>query len=284
MLKINGEKVQKLEFKISKKVELVKAIINELPFLSRFDVKKLLDNKDVKVNGVRTKDNILLNSNDNVTVFYREKNGQEWFSEIYKDDNILIVNKRAGIEIISEKERDLISILQKIYLDVYPVHRIDRNTEGIVVFALNKTAEQELLEAFKTRNGIIKKYALLVSGRVDLTKIKRTVYLKKVESLSKVWISEVKTSGYDPISTEFNVIEYRGEKTLLEANLITGKTHQIRAHIAYYGYPIVGDLKYGKTESKQMCLTANYLAFNFKKSCKLAYLNNKNFEIVPTWL
>ncbi len=154
----------------------------------------------------------------------------------------------------------------------------------MVIFALNETAEKELLDAFKTRKGIIKKYALLVNGRVDITKIKRTVYLKKMENLSKVWISEIKTSGYDPIITEFDVVEYRGDKTLLEANLLTGKTHQIRAHISYFGYPIVGDNKYGKDKENKLHLTANYLAFNFSKKQKLAYLNAKNFEITPTWL
>lgn len=276
--------MQKLEFKTKNSIELTKAIINELPFLSRHDIKKMLENKDVKVNNVRIKENQILNSGDVVTVFYQEKASQDWFNVVYCDENILIVNKRAGIEVVSESERDLISILNKQYQTILPVHRIDRNTEGLVIFALNKMAEKELLDAFKTRKGIIKKYALLVYGRVDITKIKRTVYLKKVDSLSKVWISEVKTSGYDPIVTEFDVIEYRQDKTLLEANLLTGKTHQIRAHIAYYGYPIVGDSKYGKDKENKLHLTANYLGFNFCKTSKLNYLNGKTLEIIPTWL
>lgn len=276
--------MQKLEFSVKSEIELTKAIINELPFLSRFDVKKILENKDVKVNNVRAKENLALKKDDKVIVFYKEKENQDWFSVVYKDDNILIVNKRAGIEVVSENERDLISFLIKDNKTIKAVHRIDRNTEGLVIFALNEISEKELLEAFKTRKGIIKKYALLVNGRVDITKIKRTVYLKKVDSLSKVWISEVKTSGYDPIITEFDIIEYRGDRTLLEANLLTGKTHQIRAHIAYYGYPIVGDNKYGKDKENKLHLTANYLGFNFNKKSKLSYLNGKNFEIIPTWL
>ena len=276
--------MQKIEFEVNCEIELTKAIINELPFLSRFDVKKILQNKDVKVNNQRVKENMTLNKNDKIIVFYQEKEQKEWFNVVYKDINVIIVNKKSGIEVVSENERDLLAILKQEYDEIYPVHRIDRNTEGLVIFALNKASEKELLEAFKTRNGITKKYALLVDGRVDITKIKRTVYLKKVPNLSKVWISELKTSGYEPVATEFDVIEYMGERTLLEANLITGKTHQIRAHIAYFGFPIVGDNKYGKSNEKKLHLTANYLAFDFKKSSVLANLKNKSFEIIPTWL
>ena len=276
--------MQKIEFSVNKKMKLSKAVIDELPFLSRFQIKKLIENKDIKVNLSRAKEDVELNIGYKVIVYYNSKEQKEWYSTIYKDDNILIVNKRAGIEVVSEDDRDLISILKKEYASIAPVHRIDRNTEGLVIFALNKDSESELLTAFKTRNGIIKKYALLVYGRVDISKIKRTVYLKKMPNLSKVWISEVKTSGYEPIITEFELIKYIGDNSLLSARLVTGKTHQIRAHIAYYGYPIVGDSKYGNDKEKQMHLTANYLSFNFSKDSKLSYLNSKNFEIVPSWL
>lgn len=276
--------MQKLEFNVTTDIELTKAIINELPFLSRFDIKKILANKDIKVNNIRIKENTTLKKGDKVTVFYKEKTEQEWFTLVYVDDNVVIVNKRSGIEVVSETERDLLSFLNKEYKNIKAVHRIDRNTEGLVIFALNDIAKKELLNAFKARKGVIKKYALMVNGRVDIAKIKRTVYLKKIDNLSKVWISEIKTSGYDPIITEFDVVEYVGEKTLLEANLLTGKTHQIRAHIAYYGHPIVGDGKYGKDKGDRLHLTANYLGFNFEKKSYLSYLNCKSFEIAPTWL
>ncbi len=276
--------MQKLEFKEESEIELTKAIINKLPFLSRFDVQKILENKDVKVNNARVKENITLQKGSNVTVFYQPKESKEWYTLVYYDDNILIVNKRAGIEVVSESERDLLSILKLTYPDARAVHRLDRNTEGLTIFALNDIAEKALDSAFKNRKEIIKKYALLVDGRVDITKIKRTVYLKKVPNLAKVWISEVKTSGYEPVSTEFDAVEYRGEQTLMEATLITGKTHQIRAHIAYYGYPIVGDNKYGKSKDKTLHLTANFLAFNFANKSPLKYLNSQTFEIIPTWL
>lgn len=276
--------MQKLEFVVEKEMKLSKAIIDKLPAFSLHNIKQILSNKDVKVNNIRQKEDIVVQKGDKITVYYIEKEQKEWYSLVYSDDNVLIVNKRAGIEVVSESERDLLSILKLEFGEIFAVHRLDRNTEGLTIFAKNKTIESELLTAFKTRKSIDKRYALLVHGRVDISKIKRTVYLKKVENLSKVWISEVKTSGFEPISTEFSVIQYLGDKTLLEAKLITGKTHQIRAHIAYYGYPIVGDQKYGKDDFKQMHLTANYLAFNFDKKSKLNYLNKLNFEISPTWL
>ena len=276
--------MQKLDFVVEKEMKLSKAIIDKLPAFSLHDIKKILSNKNVKVNNNRQKEDIVVQKGDKINVSYIEKEQKEWYSLVYSDDNVLIVNKRAGIEVVSESERDLLSILKLEFGEVYAVHRLDRNTEGLTIFAKNKTIESELLTAFKTRKSIDKRYALFVHGRVDISKIKRTVYLKKVENLSKVWISEVKTSGFEPISTEFSVIQYLGDKTLLEAKLITGKTHQIRAHIAYYGYPIVGDNKYGKDDFKQMHLTANYLAFNFDKKSKLNYLNKLNFEISPTWL
>lgn len=276
--------MQKLDFVVEKEMKLSKAIIDKLPAFSLHDIKKILSNKDVKVNNIRQKEDIVVQKGDKITVYYIEKEQKEWYSLVYSDDNVLIVNKRAGIEVVSESERDLLSILKLEFGEIFAVHRLDRNTEGLTIFAKNKTIESEFLNAFKTRKSIDKRYALFVHGRVDISKIKRTVYLRKVENLSKVWISEVKTSGFEPISTEFSVIQYLGDKTLLEAKLITGKTHQIRAHIAYYGYPIVGDQKYGKDDFKQMHLTASYLAFNFDKKSKLNYLNKLNFEISPTWL
>ena len=276
--------MQKIEFKIDKEIKLSKAISNELPSLSCQDIKHIIENKDVKVNNIRVKQDEIVPANSNIVVFYQNRKSKEWYSVVYTDDNVVIVNKRAGIEVVSETDRDLLAVVRQEFNTAIAVHRIDRNTEGLVIFALNQKAEKELLNAFKTRNGIIKKYALKVHGRVDITKIKRTVYLKKVSSLSKVWISEIKTSGYDPIITEFDVIQYDGDNTLLEATLLTGKTHQIRAHISYYGHAIIGDQKYGKDDNKVMCLTAYYLGFNFSTKSNLKYLNKKNFEIVPTWL
>ena len=183
---------------------------------------------------------------------------------------------------VSETDRDLISILKQHIPNLKLIHRIDRNTEGLVIFAKNNLAETELLKAFKERT-ITKKYLLECHGKVNVEKIKTRLFLKKLPEVSKVLISECKTSGYDEIKTIFKFISFNGENSLLEAELITGKTHQIRAHISYYGHYIIGDGKYGKGEGK-MHLTAYFIKFKLPETCLLSYLNNMHFEITPTWL
>ena len=175
----------------------------------------------------------------------------------------------------------MLDILKISYDTLYAVHRIDRNTQGLVVFAKNIQAEKELLEAFKKRT-IIKKYLLKVRGKVNIDAIKSRMFLKKFSESSKVLISEIKTSGYEEIVTKFSLIKYLNNESVLQAELVTGKTHQIRAHIAYFGYPIVGDGKYG-IGGDVMCLTAYYMGFNFDKKSLLEYLNSQSFEIIPTW-
>ena len=273
--------MEKIKFVIDENIDLGKALRRALPLLSNYQIEKLFKDKDVKVNGVRKTKPCMVKAGDEVEAFY-VANVEPWSETIYEDDNVLIVNKRAGIEVVSEDDRNLLDILRLQYNELYAVHRIDRNTEGLVIFAKNKLAETELLEAFKKRT-IIKKYALKVKGKVNIEAIKHKMYLKKFSENSKVLISEIKTSGYEEIVTHFNIIKHLDNETVLEAELVTGKTHQIRAHIAYFGYPIVGDGKYGVGDNKQMCLTAYYMGFNFPKKSMLEYLNEKSFDIMPTW-
>ena len=273
--------MEKVKFIASEEVDLEKLLRKKLPLLSNYQIQKLFRDKDVKVNGVRKAKSCIIKIGDEVEAFYMA-NDQPWCDTIYEDDNILIVNKRSGIEVASDEDRNLLDILRLTYSELSAVHRIDRNTEGLVIFAKNNVAEQELLKAFKERT-IIKKYLLKVKGRVQIEAVKPKLYLKKLANASKVIVSEVKTSGYDEIVTKFNIIKYLDNETILEAELVTGKTHQIRAHISYYGYSIIGDGKYGVGDSKNMCLTAYYMGFNFAKKSALQYLNDKNFEIMPTW-
>lgn len=273
--------MKKEEFRIEENINLVKAVQNKLPFLSNYQIEKILQNKDIQVNNKRVKEDKKLLVGDYVEVYF-DIEEKPWFEEVFCDNNVLMVNKKGGIEIISETDRDLLSILQKKYGDVRAVHRIDRNTEGLVIFARNDIAERELLKSFKDKT-VTKKYLLECEGKVDVTKIKPRLFLKKLSNVSKVIISEVKTSGYETIKTNFTFVSYNGKTTLLEAELLTGKTHQIRAHISYYGHSIVGDGKYGIGD-KKMHLTSYFIKFHLKDNSPLNYLNNMHFEITPSWL
>jgi len=274
--------MEKIEFIVNEKIDLGKELRKRLPLFSNYQIEKLFKDKDIKVNGIRKTKTCMITPKDMVEVYYMPVNDAPWCETVFEDDNILVVNKRAGIEVISETDRNLLDILRLQHSELYAVHRIDRNTEGLVIFAKNNMAESELLKAFKERT-IIKKYLLKVKGKVQIEAIKPKLYLKKLSEQSKVIVSEVKTSGYDEIVTQFNLIKYTDNESVLEAELVTGKTHQIRAHISYYGYSIVGDGKYGVSEGKTMCLTAYHMGFNFSKKSTLQYLNNKTFEVVPTW-
>lgn len=263
-------------------IPLSKAIVLKDPNLSVDNVLLAIKNKDVKVNDVKIENDVIVNQFDSIVIFYKPVN-KMWYLPIFDDENILIVFKRAGIEVVSEKDRSLEGVLNLSY-KVYPVHRIDRNTEGLVIFAKHKIAEIALTKAFKDRR-VIKRYIALVKGKLKLNKIKDTLYLKKNSESSKVDISSKPQMGYEQIITKISVLDFFEKNTLVEAELVTGKTHQIRAHLSYYGYPIVGDGKYGtKDNDKQMCLTAYKLDFNFDKDSLLNYMNEKHIEITPSWL
>ena len=272
--------MEKIKFVVTENIELSKALRKALPLLSNFQIEKLFKDKDVKLNGVRKTKSCMAKPGDEVEAFY-QINTTPWHEIVYEDDNILVVNKRAGIEVVSEDDRNLLDVLRLGYNTLYAVHRIDRNTQGLVVFAKTSQAEIELLEAFKKRT-IIKKYLLKVKGKVNIDAVKSRMFLKKFSESSKVLISEIKTSGYEEIVTKFSLVKHLDNQTILQAELVTGKTHQIRAHIAYFGYPIVGDGKYG-IGGDIMCLTAYYMGFSFPKKSLLEYLNAKSFEIIPTW-
>ena len=270
--------------------KLNKVILEELSNINYPTFCKLLRKKDIKINGKRINKDILVYENDKIEI-YLPKELEETkinLDKVYEDENILVINKPAKIEVTGSNS--LTEIINKQYTNCefkpQPCHRIDRNTTGLVLFAKNKEALEILLEKFK-KHEIEKHYLALVYGIPNKKEERLEAYLFKDNKKSQVYISDTFKKGYQKIITKYTILEKRKDNTaLLDVEIETGRTHQIRAHLAYIGYPIIGDGKYGKNEinkqfSKKYQMLCSYkLKFNFQsESGILAYLKGKEIQL-----
>ena len=270
--------------------KLNKVILEELSNINYPTFCKLLRQKDIKINGKRINKDILVYENDKIEI-YLPKEVEDVKMEldiVYEDENILVINKPVNIEVTGTNS--LTEIINKQYTNCefkpQPCHRIDRNTTGLVMFAKNEKALRILLEKFK-KHEIEKHYLALVYGIPEKKEERLEAYLFKDNKKAQVYISDIFKKGYQKIITKYTVLEKRKNNTaLLDVEIETGRTHQIRAHLAYIGYPIIGDGKYGKNEinkqlgKKYQMLCSYKLKFHFQsESGILAYLKGKEIEL-----
>lgn len=270
--------------------KLSKFILDSFPHLSTNMLYKALRQKDIKINGIRTNKDCIIYAGNEVLVYIADNIlcPSINLDIIFEDENILILNKPSNIEVTGDDS--LTTAVHSHYSNCnflpMPCHRLDRNTTGLVLFAKNEESLNILLDKFKNHE-IQKKYLALVYGIPKIKKAKLEAYLFKDNKKSIVYVSDYFKTGYNKIITSYSVIEeYDNNSSLLEIEIETGKTHQIRAHLAHIGYPIIGDGKYGINSVnkdfgfKFQQLKAYELTFNFLTDAKcLNYLNGKNFSL-----
>ena len=271
---------------VNKTGVLSKVIANELSYISYNLIRKIIRKKDIKVNGVRVSKDVVVNEGDCVCVYINEQS-LNFYDLFFEDENVIVVNKKRYIEVISDEGCNIVELLKKDLNcnEIYAVHRLDRNTQGLVIFAKNIDAKKALDKGFKNRT-FEKYYLTEVYGYFDKKQESLSAYLKKDPVNSFVLVSDLKIDKeYELIKTNYKVVQQRDGSAVLEVELITGKTHQIRAHLAHIGHFILGDEKYGdnkinkKLGIKYQNLIAYKLILHFSNDSCLSYLDNKIFEI-----
>lgn len=235
----------------------------------------LLRAGDVKINGVRVKNNARVKQGDEV-VYYTTPSQEAKPSHkvVYEDENVLIADKESGVS----SEALFNELKEKNAL--YAVHRLDRNTLGLIVYAKTAEAAEELISAFAQRK-VGKTYYCIAKNNFKDGYGYLTAYLVKNAGSGTVKIFPSPRTGAVKIETEYTVEEAQGDCARVRIALHTGKTHQIRAHLAYIGCPVLGDNKYGDDafNSKYGARRQRLVAYNlnFRLDGALSYLNDKDF-------
>ncbi len=258
-------------------------------------VYKLFRKKDIKVNGRHQDKKYRLSTNDIVAIYINEQQFEEFLKEkeltpntkikdwiIYEDDNVLFVNKPKGLLVqkssLHDESLDQYVIEYLMATNQYdpnkekgfvpgPAHRLDRNTSGLVVFGKNHNALTLLFDLFKNHDLINKHYLALVVGQVEKEKDTIDAPLFKDEETNTVRVAKNGKTA----KTVYKLVKKYDEYSLLDITLLTGRTHQIRVHMAYIKHPIVGDSKYGDFEANKIFKQKYGLSTQFLHAYKMGF-------------
>ena len=270
--------MQKFEINVKKTSKIRDFLLNY--GFSNTQTNKILKNKDVKRDGKRLQEDEVLNAGETVVVFCEEPPKPK-VKKLYEDDNVVVVSKGPEIEVQGD------SGVEKLLPGSIAVHRLDRNTTGVLILAKNEQAEKALKDAFKNKT-IEKLYVCEVVGKPNFKGELQEAYLVKNASRSEVKIYKTYVQKAVKISSRFKTVKQGEQTSLVVAQIFTGKTHQIRAQLAFMGFPIVGDGKYGNNKInkkfKQKYQKLHCFSLKIEKIDKnFEYLKNKAFIDKPQW-
>lgn len=221
-----------------------------LPELGAPALRECFRRRDVKVDGVRVRPDARVRAGQTMTVYYMET-AAEPLDVVYEDGDVLLINKRAGLSVepdgrgVSLEEMALAHVRggDPAAMPPRPCHRLDNQTCGLILFAKNERAQGALERAFRERT-LDKRYICLVRGEMKPPAAVCRAYLIKDAEAARVRVVDTPLPGARPIVTGYETLE-AGPVSRLRVHLITGRTHQIRAHLAALGHPLLGDDVYG---------------------------------------
>lgn len=270
--------MEKIEIKIKKNQKIRDFLLNY--GFSKPITNQIIKNRDVKLDGKRLGEDDMVFAGQTVVVFASEA-PQPKFKIIYEDENVVVLDKGADIEVQGAGS------LESEIPGAIAVHRLDRNTTGVMIMAKNEPAADALKQAFKGKT-IEKRYVCEVFGKPNFNGELQKAYLVKDSNRSEVKIYPNFVQRAVQIETRFKTVKVGEQTSMVTAELLTGRTHQIRAQLAYLGYPIIGDGKYGKNEInrkfKENRQKLHCFSLKIKKINKdLEYLQNKEFISKPEW-
>ena len=295
---------------------LLKALVN----MPKSLLYKSIRLKKIKLNGARLSPEAILSEGDVLRLyisdeFFKDETGDIALDRVhphldilYEDDNILLINKKPGVSVHEDETQTGDNLLVQMQAYLYQkgeydpsaeqsfspalCNRIDRNTGGIVIAAKNAEALRLMNEKIRLRE-LDKYYLCAVHGVPKPSVATLSAYLAKNEATKLVTVLDrlpqdrKEANRFKSIKTRYKTLAVKGALSLLEVELLTGRTHQIRAHMAHVGHPLLGDGKYGCIKNdralgyKHQALYSYRLVFSFKDETPhaLSYLNGRQFEI-----